>query len=360
MGNAESAQGGASALPVEDAVAATPAFDGDAKKTLSRTGGLISPDAGAPRASSRQSKQLQTTQIDDFLREKAVKHFISQNGREPSVAEKQEIQEGLEKSFTVNEMCAGTAEEETEAEQLVLKLVSSKLGGEAELTETQLQLVLDKLKEVAGPLKKDMNAREKEEAAVRKYLEEKSVQRFIEENSRPPTDQEKKELIESLDESFSSTDLVGKENTDGEDGSGEVAAEILVFNRLCSTFEQIQGRSPKEAELQEILEKLQQEVQVRLSPQKAAKEATEATEEASESTAEETSAGADGILQQLLEAYKQQNGKEPTEDVVKQWITVISEANLDMNAIAGGAEASPDGKRKPEDAGSGAAKRQRQ
>ena len=47
----------------------------------------------------------------------------------------------------------------------------------------------------------------------------------------------------------------------------------------------------------------------------------------------------DGILQQLLDAYKQQHGTEPTEDVVKQWIGTISDANLSMNDIAGAAEA---------------------
>jgi hypothetical protein len=358
MGNAESAQSAPdeSTLPV----AATPAFGGDAnnKKTLSRIG-LISPDAGSQqRASTRQSKQLQTSQIDEFLREKAEKHFVEQNGREPSSAEKIEIQQGLEKSFSVQEMCVGAGESEKEAEQLVLKLVSSKLGGETDLSEAQLQTVLDKLKEVAGPLKNDMQAREKEEAAVRAYLTEKTLQRFIEENSRPPTDQEKSELIESLDESFSSADLVGEEeNAESEGASSgvEVAAEILVFNSLCATFEQIQGRSPEEAELQEILEKLQQEVEVRLSPQKAAKAASGSMSEAVEAA---PTAGADDILQQLLEAYKQQNGKDPTEDVVKQWISVISDANLDMNDIAGGAE-DAEGKRKAEGVGS-ESKRQKQ
>lgn len=311
----------------------------------------ITPQSTSKRLASGNDE---AAQVELFLTKKAGEKFAVQNGREPNAAEQQEIRKALDSSFPLVQRDQDAAEED--AEQLIFDKICSSF----EVLQGRTPKVKD-LESILGQLKsisKKVHTQDEEKEAVKEYLREKAVSRFEAENGRQPTSPEKKDIDLKLDGDFD-FELENKEETE------EDAAEQLIFERLCSTFQKAEGRAPDEQELEEILKNLKR---VAASPAKAAPATAKAapavtmsmqslknlesgldsshTEGSSppapvEETASSTSDMATQVLNALMAEFKQKNGRDATETEVKQWMQTLQEANLNIGDIAGSAEEGP-------------------
>jgi hypothetical protein len=194
-------------------------------------------------------------EVNDFLSQKALEKFESQNGREPTEAEQQEIRKELDSAFPLVQRGEDSTEEPAET-MIFDKICSSfeQMQGRTPKVK-DLESILGQLKQISSKV----HSQDKEKAAVKEFLAEKAAGRFEAEHGRPPSSPEKKEIALKLDEDINFDAEEQQEN--GEPAEEEEdAAEKLIFDRLCSTFQRAEKRAPNEEELENILEKLKSTV----------------------------------------------------------------------------------------------------
>eukprot|EP00634_Sargassococcus_sp_CCMP2135_P010557 CAMPEP_0198651516 /NCGR_PEP_ID=MMETSP1467-20131203/5730_1 /TAXON_ID=1462469 /ORGANISM="unid. sp., Strain CCMP2135" /LENGTH=364 /DNA_ID=CAMNT_0044387413 /DNA_START=1 /DNA_END=1095 /DNA_ORIENTATION=- len=125
--------------------------------------------------------------------------------------------------------------------------------------------------------------------------------------------------------------------------SGESEGEVIVLQKVCAAFEAQHGRAPTPEEIDTVLEQLRQadanaddddddeEAEEEEAKEKDA-EADDADEEEDDDDddeddeEDEDAAESDDVLEQLVDMFKEKNGRDPTEDEVKHWITTIKDA----------------------------------
>ena len=116
-------------------------------------------------------------------------------------------------------------------------------------------------------------------------------------------------------------DAEGEEET-----AGESEAQGIVLEGVCDAFQAAHGREPTDEDLQTVLTNMQKAAPALKAAQRedAAAENREQAKEA-EKAEEIAEDDAGDVLAQLIALFKEQNGKEPTEEHLKQWTQTISE-----------------------------------
>jgi len=296
----------------------------------------------SPSPAARASPRLLTKTaaeeeavVHAFLVERLAQRFEREHGRAPTAEESASLRATLDEAHDFADAEGGASE--ADAENFVLeKLCDTFVAlNKRAPTELELQGVLKKMRLAAPQFQSAMGG--DEEAAVHKFLIERTCARFQAAHGREPTAKEREELAASLREEVAM-------DSDGDD-EAEGAGRGIVLEGVCDAFQAAHGREPTDEDLQNILTNIStaapalKAAQREGAPAEQEKEAAEQSAQGEAAPAEGEAAPAEGeagdVLAQLIALFKEQNGKEPTEEHLKQWIQTISEVAAEPQQLAG-------------------------
>ena len=130
------------------------------------------------------------------------------------------------------------------------------------------------------------------------------LKKFAEREGREPTAAERADIEREVAEKL------------GAGADDEAAAgEAIIVDKVVAAFTAQNGRAPTPEEIDAILERLR---------------ATEEGGGDDDEAAEEEEEGEPDIFAQLVDLFKQQNGRDPTEEEMQQWRDTLKEAAEDM------------------------------
>jgi hypothetical protein len=267
--------------------------------------------------------------VHAFLVERLAQRFEREHGRAPTAEESASLRATLDEAHDFAD--AEGAASEADAENFVLeKLCDTFVAlNKRAPTEVELQGVLKKMRLAAPQFQSAMGG--DEEAAVHKFLIERTCSRFQAAHGREPTAKEREELAASLREEVAM-------DGDGDD-EAEGAGRGIVLEGVCDAFQAAHGREPTDEDLQNILTNISAAAPALKAAQREGAPA-EQEKEAAEQSAQGEAAPAEGeagdVLAQLIALFKEQNGKEPTEEHLKQWIKTISEVAAEPQQLEEG------------------------
>jgi len=289
----------------------------------------------SPSPAARASPRLLTKTaaeeeavVHAFLVERLAQRFEREHGRAPTAEESASLRATLDEAHDFADAEGGASE--ADAENFVLeKLCDTFVAlNKRAPTELELQGVLKKMRLAAPQFQSAMGG--DEEAAVHKFLIERTCARFQAAHGREPTAKEREELAASLREEVAM-------DSDGDD-EAEGAGRGIVLEGVCDAFQAAHGREPTDEDLQNILTNISTAAPALKAAQREGAPA-EQEKEAAEQSAQGEAAPAEGeagdVLAQLIALFKEQNGKEPTEEHLKQWIQTISEVAAEPQQLAG-------------------------
>jgi hypothetical protein len=298
-----------------------------------------SPSPSGARASPRlltKTAAEEEAVVHAFLVERLAQRFEREHGRAPTAEESASLRATLDEAHDFAD--AEGAASEADAENFVLeKLCDTFVAlNKRAPTEVELQGVLKKMRLAAPQFQSAMGG--DEEAAVHKFLIERTCSRFQAAHGREPTAKEREELAASLREEVAM-------DGDGDD-EAEGAGRGIVLEGVCDAFQAAHGREPTDEDLQNILTNISaaapalKAAQREGAPAEQEKEAAEQSAQGEAAPAEGEAAPAEGeagdVLAQLIALFKEQNGKEPTEEHLKQWIKTISEVAAEPQQLEEG------------------------
>ena len=124
------------------------------------------------------------------------------------------------------------------------------------------------------------------------------------------------------DEDFEEGDEEVDDDDEDEEADADTADKVEVLQQVITKFQEQHGREPTMDEVKDVLRgtiQLQQEM-----GEGAEEEEEEEEEEAEEE--EEEGPEADHLLSMLVEEFKNRQGRDPTEEEMKQWASVLKGA----------------------------------